>query len=415
MVLLVVAYAIGLRGVEQRSAAERDVGGDVITLGALAGARELVRAPLRQGQAVVFEVCADDGFGEAWGQSPGFEILYVEAERLDVVRRVPFDEVLAQSVRRDAEGIGCAVVADAESLGVAGEYVVAIAAGELPSTLASVRARGRVLAWAPLSGKDRLAVWLALAGALQLVVALSMVRSRRWVEMEPSAAEAGSETATREETQTETRRVVFAVFGLVGVMLSLAFAPLVGARGAVARGLVIALAEATLAFGLVRPEMDPVRPPRSVALGLRPPRRAPWLWLGLAPLLGLGLVLVGRAVVHAIPSTGVAPIEVFVEMPSGRLAVALIGVLAPVAEELFFRGFIFGALARWRGADVALGVTVVLFAVVHLPQQWGAWGAFLSVTMTGLVLTGLRRWTGSTLLCALVHLTHNGLITLLSI
>ncbi len=206
-----------------------------------------------------------------------------------------------------------------------------------------------------------------------------------------------------------------AVIGLVGVMVSLAFVPLVGAGGAVARGLVIALVEVTLAFGLVTPEADPVRPPRSVALGLRPPRRVPRLWLGLAPLLGLGLVLVGRAVVHAIPSTGVAPIEVFVEMPSGRLAVALIGVLAPVAEELFFRGFIFAALARWRGADVALGVTVMLFSVVHLPQQWGAWGAFASVTMMGLVLTGLRRWTGSTLLCALVHLTHNGLITLLSI
>ena len=210
-------------------------------------------------------------------------------------------------------------------------------------------------------------------------------------------------------------RVVVGVVALIGAMFGLAFVPLGGAQGAVVRGLLIALAEVLVAFFWIAPVVDAVRPPRSAALGLAPPRRAPMVWLLTAPLLGLALVIVGRFVAMAIPSTGVAPIEVFVELPSGRLAVALVAVFVPIAEELFFRGFVFGSLERARGGNVALVATTLLFAVVHLPQQWGAWGAFASVAFTGLVLTSLRRATGSTLLCALVHLTHNALITLLSI
>ncbi|MCB9633173.1 MAG: CPBP family intramembrane metalloprotease [Sandaracinus sp.] len=411
ILLLVAAYALGLVGIGERFATERDVGGEAIALGALEDPRVLVRTALAEGQAVVFEVCAEDGFGEAWARTGGFEILYAEEARFDVVRAVPFDEVLAQRVQRDAEGIGCVVVADAESLGVSGEYVVALAAGALPETLANVRARARVIAWTPLGGSDRLAVWLALAGALQLVVALALPRKRE--EDEAPTAEA-SESSSLAPSRL-VLRVVVGVVALIGAMFGLAFVPLGGAQGAVVRGLLIALAEVLVAFFWIAPVVDAVRPPRSAALGLAPPRRAPMVWLLTAPLLGLALVIVGRFVAMAIPSTGVAPIEVFVELPSGRLAVALVAVFVPIAEELFFRGFVFGSLERARGGNLALVATTILFALVHLPQQWGAWGAFASVAFTGLVLTGLRRATGSTLLCALVHLTHNALITLLSI
>ena len=78
------------------------------------------------------------------------------------------------------------------------------------------------------------------------------------------------------------------------------------------------------------------------------------MWLVLAPLIGLALVILGRLIVALVPATGLAPIELFVEMPSGRLAVALVAVFVPVAEELFFRGFVFGTLERVRGTNVAL-------------------------------------------------------------
>jgi membrane protease YdiL (CAAX protease family) len=442
ILLLVFAYAWGLVGVGKRAATERDVGGDAITLGALgddaSAPRELVRADLREGQAVIFELCADDGFSDAWTRTAGLEILFAEDGRFDVVRRVPFDAELAERVQREpssaadpadreatsgsggAEGVGCVVIGDAESLGVSGEYVIALAAGPLPPELAEVRTRARVIAWTPLALGDRIGVWAALAGALQLVVALALPRRRR-DEADDDTGETAEATEAREPSmRSALLRVALGVTVMVGALFGVSLVPVTGVGGAVVRGLIVALLEVVAAFFLVVPGVsalrrDAVRPPKIEALGMVPPRRAPIVWLVLAPLLGLALVILGRLIVALVPATGLAPIELFVEMPSGRLAVALVAVFVPVAEELFFRGFVFGTLERVRGANVALAFTVVLFAVVHLPQQWGAWGAFASVATTGLALTLMRRFTGSTLLCAIVHLSHNAWITLLSI
>jgi len=57
----------------------------------------------------------------------------------------------------------------------------------------------------------------------------------------------------------------------------------------------------------------------------------------------------------------------------------------------------------------------VLFALVHLPQQWGAWGACASVLLLGLCLGLLRRYSGSTRAPALAHLAHNAILTLLAL
>ena len=436
ILLLVFAYSWGLVGVGKRAATERDVVGEAVALGSLgdtaSAPRVLVRAALREGQAVIFELCADDGFSDAWARTTGLEILFAEEDRFDVVRRVPFDAELAERVQREpssggagVDGVGCVVIGDAESLGVSGEYVIALAAGPLPPELADVRARARVIAWTPLALGDRIGVWAALAGALQLVVALALPRRRRDDADEEAHDEgdddAGDTTEAREPSMRNAMlRVTLGVTVMIGALFGVSLVPVTGVGGAVVRGLIVALLEVVAAFFLVVPGVstlrrDAVRPPKIEALGMVPPRRAPIVWLVLAPLLGLALVILGRLIVALVPATGLAPIELFVEMPSGRLAVALVAVFVPVAEELFFRGFVFGTLERVRGANVALVFTVFLFAVVHLPQQWGAWGAFASVATTGLALTLMRRFTGSTLLCAIVHLSHNAWITLLSI
>ena len=430
ILLLVFAYSWGLVGVGERAATERDVGGDAIALGSFgddaSAPRALVRADLREGQAVIFELCADDGFSDAWTRTAGLEILFAEEGRFDVVRRVPFDAELAERVQREpssggagVDGLGCVVIGDAESLGVSGEYVIALAAGPLPPELAEVRARARVIAWTPLALGDRIGVWAALAGALQLVVALALPRRRR-DDADDDAGDPNDTEAHEPSMRNAMLRVALGVTVMIGALFGVSLVPVTGVGGAVVRGLIVALLEVVAAFFLVVPGVsalrrDAVRPPKIEALGMVPPRRAPIVWLVLAPLLGLALVILGRLIVALVPATGLAPIELFVEMPSGRLAVALVAVFVPVAEELFFRGFVFGTLERVRGANVALAVTVVLFAVVHLPQQWGAWGAFASVATTGLALTLMRRFTGSTLLCAIVHLSHNAWITLLSI
>ncbi len=87
-------------------------------------------------------------------------------------------------------------------------------------------------------------------------------------------------------------------------------------------------------------------------------------------------------------------------------------MVVPVAEELFFRGLVFGTLERRAGASVAFSVTVILFALAHLPQSWGDWGAFSAILFTSIGLTGLRWWTGSTTITIVAHLAHNAIISL---
>jgi membrane protease YdiL (CAAX protease family) len=101
-----------------------------------------------------------------------------------------------------------------------------------------------------------------------------------------------------------------------------------------------------------------------------------------------------------------------VAWPSGSYAIALASVVSPVAEELFFRGFIFGTLAKRYGVATAFVVTVIFFAAAHLPQSWGAWGGLTAIVFTGVGLTALRTWTGSTVAPILAHLAHNSAITI---
>jgi membrane protease YdiL (CAAX protease family) len=99
-------------------------------------------------------------------------------------------------------------------------------------------------------------------------------------------------------------------------------------------------------------------------------------------------------------------VEAFVSWPSGALAFAALGMVVPLAEELFFRGFVFGALEP-LGVRTAFAGALLLFASAHVQQLWGNWGALLSVTLTGAALTALRAWSGSTLISAIAHLLYN--------
>src|SRR3954454_25151929 len=85
----------------------------------------------------------------------------------------------------------------------------------------------------------------------------------------------------------------------------------------------------------------------------------------------------------------------------------LVCVLAPIAEELFFRGFMFGALQRpigWIGAAV---VTGIVFGLIH---AGGTDAVFLvPLAVLGFLLCWLYRRTGSLLPGMAVHAFNNAL------
>lgn len=87
--------------------------------------------------------------------------------------------------------------------------------------------------------------------------------------------------------------------------------------------------------------------------------------------------------------------------------VVALNTLAAVAEEAFFRRFVYAAFLP-GGAVVAVGGSALLFALVHL-TIYGAW--VLPLDLAAGLLLGWQRWaTGSWLVPAATHALANLLV-----
>jgi uncharacterized protein len=89
------------------------------------------------------------------------------------------------------------------------------------------------------------------------------------------------------------------------------------------------------------------------------------------------------------------------------LSAALTCVVAPICEELLFRGFIFRALYNWRGMWPAAAITGLIFGGIHA----GSAPAVDLVPLAGLGfgLCVLYRYTGSLYPCIAAHSLNNSL------
>lgn len=75
-------------------------------------------------------------------------------------------------------------------------------------------------------------------------------------------------------------------------------------------------------------------------------------------------------------------------------------VLAPVQEELFFRGFLYRGLSASIGPWITIVLTSAVWAVVHLQYEWFFVG---EIFILGVVFGWLRMRSGSTILTMLLH------------
>ncbi|MBC8870665.1 MAG: CPBP family intramembrane metalloprotease [Planctomycetes bacterium] len=102
------------------------------------------------------------------------------------------------------------------------------------------------------------------------------------------------------------------------------------------------------------------------------------------------------------------------EVPSWTI-VLVYAVVPGVCEELFFRGYLFRAIARTKRADYTILLTAVLFGVFHVVNTGvGAAERFLPSTFLGLVLGWVCWRTGSVLPGMLLHVCHNGLLLMIA-
>jgi membrane protease YdiL (CAAX protease family) len=78
-----------------------------------------------------------------------------------------------------------------------------------------------------------------------------------------------------------------------------------------------------------------------------------------------------------------------------------------VVEELLFRGVLLSAVARYTGNGVAIVLSALLFACVHLPDLSFLWYALPNLALLGLILGWLRVQSGSIWPAVVAHGMNN--------
>jgi len=221
-------------------------------------------------------------------------------------------------------------------------------------------------------------------------------------------------------------------FGLAIVLLLIVLA------GQIAIGMVLPATDLVIQHALHRPPLQLGRDPlglavinlisfaAAIALGLYlnrlPPRRAfPLRGITLRHLAGVVAIILAGGVLlseadnclRAIWPTPKWILDLFEDVfaPEGRLfsRIFLIVIVAPVTEELLFRGIILrGLLSRHRPA-VAVVLAALLFALLHV-NPW----QFVSTFFLGAAFGWFYLRSGSVALCVIAHAIHNALFLVMA-
>ncbi len=86
------------------------------------------------------------------------------------------------------------------------------------------------------------------------------------------------------------------------------------------------------------------------------------------------------------------------------IAVIALVFIAPIAEELIMRGWLYGKLRKKTPAIVAILLVSLLFAVLH-----DQWNVAISTFILSIILCGLREITGTIYSSILLHILVNGI------
>jgi membrane protease YdiL (CAAX protease family) len=150
---------------------------------------------------------------------------------------------------------------------------------------------------------------------------------------------------------------------------------------------------------------------RAWQFGLRPPRLRR-LWTVLLPF-ALLLVFVVFSVIWAGLLHESTKEKLLEQLGANEgttlllLSAALTCVVAPVCEEILFRGFIFTALRNWKGTWPAAIITGLLFGGVHVGSAPVI--DLVPLAFLGFGLCLLYRITGSLYPCIAAHSLNNSI------
>jgi len=136
-----------------------------------------------------------------------------------------------------------------------------------------------------------------------------------------------------------------------------------------------------------------------------------WTDIGLSPVAYIASTILAIGIVYLFSlfpwfnaeesqSTGFGPY-----MGTGERAIAflVLVVLAPIVEEVIFRGWLYGRLRARMGVVGAILITSTLFALLHFQ-----WNVSVNVFALSVVACVLREITGTIYAGILTHMIKNG-------
>jgi CAAX protease family protein len=137
-----------------------------------------------------------------------------------------------------------------------------------------------------------------------------------------------------------------------------------------------------------------------------------WNWPGAALLGflvgGMGFAFVVELASRWLPIPKSLPVDKYFTDTAGAYLMAVFGVtLAPLLEELFFRGMLYPVLRRAYGMWAGVLVTAAAFAAIHGAQLGNAWAPLLSIFVVGVVFTLVRERADSVAASFLMHCGYN--------
>ncbi|MBR3386434.1 CPBP family intramembrane metalloprotease [Candidatus Saccharibacteria bacterium] len=136
-----------------------------------------------------------------------------------------------------------------------------------------------------------------------------------------------------------------------------------------------------------------------------------WMDIGLAPvgyIVSTLLAMLGTLVFSLIPWFNASEAQVtgftpYMTSPEKIIAFIALVVLAPIAEEIIFRGWLYGKMRARLNAPISIIIVSLLFAIMHFQ-----WNVGVDVFALSVVLCVMREITGTIYSGILTHMLKNG-------
>lgn len=126
---------------------------------------------------------------------------------------------------------------------------------------------------------------------------------------------------------------------------------------------------------------------------------------------GLALATLVQLSELILPVPKQLPIDAMFTKPLLAYVTSIFGVLvAPLFEEIYFRGLMFPSLREGLGELAAIFITAAAFALLHGAQLAFSWAALLPLFVVGLVLTWVRAQLKSVAASWVMHAVYNATI-----